>query len=336
MGDSSPPRSARVVRTEGGSRTDWRRGATGSDRRRSRSRGVRFAQGVRGPPSVARDQLVGGPGRGLCPARTERRWQDDNGGGLGGISRARRRRGSRSRPRPRSRRAQPQGSDRHRASVHRYRHVPQCRGDGRPAGRGLPTAARDRRSASPRRPLLRARSAGAQAFRWPASSARRRRRSGGRRRPALLGRAHHRLRSFRPSGRVGPHQGSGSAGQDHLLDHPLHGRAEYLADRVAIIANGRIVAEGPPGQLGAETTSIVTFRLPPDAPPLPAEMASPPAAVDQVVSMSRSDPTQLLHDLTGWALSNGVRLQGLQVAQPSLEDTYLRLTSHGEDSATSP
>jgi len=107
--------------------------------------------------------------------------------------------------------------------------------------------------------------------------------------------------------------------------------AEYLADRVAIIAEGRIVAEGPPQQLGAQTTSIITFRLPPGAPPLPNDLAPPTTNLDQVVSLVSEDPTQLLHDLTVWALTNNLRLLALHVSQPSLEDTYLRLTRAGEE-----
>ncbi len=98
--------------------------------------------------------------------------------------------------------------------------------------------------------------------------------------------------------------------------------AEYLADRVAIIAKGKIVAEGPPRQLGAQTTSIVSFRLPAGVPPLPEGLVPPTTQVEQVVSVTINDPTELLHDLTGWALAHGVHLEGLHVSQPSLEDIY--------------
>ena len=98
--------------------------------------------------------------------------------------------------------------------------------------------------------------------------------------------------------------------------------AEYLADRVAIIADGRIVAEGPPGELGTRSTSAVSFRLPPGAPALPAELATSTTGSDRVVSLVSDDPTQLLHDLTVWALDHGMRLEALHVSQPSLEDTY--------------
>ncbi len=112
--------------------------------------------------------------------------------------------------------------------------------------------------------------------------------------------------------------------------------AEYLADRVAIIAKGKIVAEGPPRQLGAQTTSIVSFRLPAGAPPLPEDLVPPTTQVEQVVSVTINDPTELLHDLTGWALAHDVHLEGLHVSQPSLEDIYLRLTTTDDGTVSTP
>ena len=38
------------------------------------------------------------------------------------------------------------------------------------------------------------------------------------------------------------------------------------------------------------------------------------------------DPVQVLHDLTGWALTEAVELADLTVSKPSLEDVYLELT----------
>jgi len=112
--------------------------------------------------------------------------------------------------------------------------------------------------------------------------------------------------------------------------------AEYLADRVAIIAKGKIVAEGPPRQLGAQTISIVSFRLPAGAPPLPEGLVPPTTQVEQVVSVTINDPTELLHDLTGWALAHDVHLEGLHVSQPSLEDIYLRLTTSDDGTVSTP
>jgi ABC-2 type transport system ATP-binding protein len=45
------------------------------------------------------------------------------------------------------------------------------------------------------------------------------------------------------------------------------------------------------------------------------------------VELETEDPTELLHRLTGEALARGERLEGLNVARPTLEDVYLELTA---------
>ena len=105
--------------------------------------------------------------------------------------------------------------------------------------------------------------------------------------------------------------------------------AECLADRVAIIVEGKIVADGPPRHLTTDTASVVTFRLPVGAPPMPADLSDlMPAQTDfdRGFYLRTDDPVRFLHRLTDWAVSEDVALQALHVSQPSLEDTYLRLT----------
>ena len=93
----------------------------------------------------------------------------------------------------------------------------------------------------------------------------------------------------------------------HYLDE-----AQALADRVAIIKDGAILAEGAPGELGAATRRYrVAWR---DADGTPHERET-------------EDPTRLLHEVTGAALARGERVHDLSVAQPSLEDVYLELTA---------
>lgn len=110
----------------------------------------------------------------------------------------------------------------------------------------------------------------------------------------------------------------------HYMDE-----AQSLADRVAIIVDGKIVAEGPPGSLvGAEAASTsVRFVLSPDAPALPSEVAAVAQQSGDTVTIQTDDPLRLLHSLTGWALAANVEMRQLVVSQPSLEDVYLALTT---------
>jgi ABC-2 type transport system ATP-binding protein len=117
-----------------------------------------------------------------------------------------------------------------------------------------------------------------------------------------------------------------SLGKTVLLTTHYMDEAQYLADRVAVIADGRIVAEGTPGTLGDRNRAVahIRYRLPDDAVP-PRELAGEPDAAGFAVITS-ADPVRDLHRLTGWALDNGIALDGLEVSRPSLEDVYLSLT----------
>jgi ABC-2 type transport system ATP-binding protein len=92
----------------------------------------------------------------------------------------------------------------------------------------------------------------------------------------------------------------------HYLDE-----AQALADRVAIVKDGAILAEGAPGELGAASRRYrVAWR----------------DAHGAAHARETEDPTRLLHELTGDALARGERVEQLSVTQPSLEDVYLELT----------
>jgi ABC-2 type transport system ATP-binding protein len=91
----------------------------------------------------------------------------------------------------------------------------------------------------------------------------------------------------------------------HYLDE-----AEQLADRVAVLREGRIVRVGSPDELtagGAETE--IRFRRD-----------------GETVVEQTSEPTRRLHELTGAALERGEELEGLEVRRPTLEEVYLELT----------
>jgi ABC-2 type transport system ATP-binding protein len=105
--------------------------------------------------------------------------------------------------------------------------------------------------------------------------------------------------------------------------------AQRLADRVAIVVSGRIVAEGTPSQLVAadRDAAAIRFRLPAglSADELPPSIAASVGG-DGSFTAEASDPVRALHELTGWALERGLDLEGLEVRRPSLEDVYLQLT----------
>jgi ABC-2 type transport system ATP-binding protein len=104
--------------------------------------------------------------------------------------------------------------------------------------------------------------------------------------------------------------------------------AQVLADRVAIIAAGRIVAEGPPDRLGEHAATVeIRFRLPEriQASELPAGING--HSDGRFVVARTGEPVRALNELTTWALERGVDLPGLQVASPSLEDVYLEVTA---------
>ncbi|HEX6009073.1 MAG TPA: ABC transporter ATP-binding protein [Actinomycetota bacterium] len=107
----------------------------------------------------------------------------------------------------------------------------------------------------------------------------------------------------------------------HYMDE-----AQTLANRVAVISRGLIVAEGPPSSLGGRdvAVSIIRFRAPDGADP--PEIARGVVRTANGYELRSSDPTRALHELTGWAIDQGVELEGLEVTRPTLEDIYLELT----------
>jgi ABC-2 type transport system ATP-binding protein len=93
----------------------------------------------------------------------------------------------------------------------------------------------------------------------------------------------------------------------HYLDE-----AQVLADRVAIVKDGRVLAIGPPRELGVGAAHYrVAYR----------------SGGGELIERQTDDPTALLHELTGEALARGERLEELSVGRPTLEDVYLELTA---------
>jgi ABC-2 type transport system ATP-binding protein len=118
-----------------------------------------------------------------------------------------------------------------------------------------------------------------------------------------------------------------SLGKTVLLTTHYMDEAQHLADEVAVIARGRIVARGTPATLGGRDTggTIIRFRLPPGS-ELPESLMADAAITDGNVEIRTLEPTRTLHEITGWALGQGIELPSLDVSRPSLEDVYLDIT----------
>jgi ABC-2 type transport system ATP-binding protein len=118
----------------------------------------------------------------------------------------------------------------------------------------------------------------------------------------------------------------------HYLDE-----AEVLADRVAVIVNGGIVAEGTPRDIGgrSDAVALVTFvaHTPLASADIPTLTADSIDVDDEtgLVRVETGHPTRVIEQLVAWASSLGVNeLPGLTVSRPTLEDTYLRLIAAQE------
>jgi ABC-2 type transport system ATP-binding protein len=94
----------------------------------------------------------------------------------------------------------------------------------------------------------------------------------------------------------------------HYLDE-----AQQLADRVAVIRDGRIVRQGSPAELIAGTPKVqIRYR-----------------ESGREVLIETDEPTRVLAELTGAAAAEGRELEGLEVVRPTLEDVYLDLVENG-------
>jgi ABC-2 type transport system ATP-binding protein len=118
-----------------------------------------------------------------------------------------------------------------------------------------------------------------------------------------------------------------TAGTTVILTTHYMDEAEALADQVAVVRAGRIVATGPPQSLGGRELGEATlsFRLPAGVAATDLPVA-PTSVVGDLVEVVTAEELAVLHRLTGWALERNLTLVGLTVARLTLEDVYLRLT----------
>ena len=128
--------------------------------------------------------------------------------------------------------------------------------------------------------------------------------------------------------------GLASLGKTVFLTTHYMDEAQHLAGRVAIIANGRIVAEGRPGEIGDRGARATRISFRPANGAAPADLPNAeqwrPGTGGELALETRA-PVETLNRLTAWALERSLELDGLRVVQPSLEDIYLELTAPEEE-----
>jgi len=100
-----------------------------------------------------------------------------------------------------------------------------------------------------------------------------------------------------------------SLGKTILLTTHYLDEAEQLSDRVAVLREGLIVAEGRPADLTQSPATEIRYRL-----------------NGEDVVVRTEEPTRVLHELTSAALARGEELERLEVRRPTLEEVYLTLT----------
>jgi ABC-2 type transport system ATP-binding protein len=115
----------------------------------------------------------------------------------------------------------------------------------------------------------------------------------------------------------------------HYMDE-----AQHLANRVAVMREGQIIATGQPDELGGRELrpTEIRFVLPPGLTlaALPELDGAEVAQEGERVRISSHAGVATTHAITAWALERNFELERFSVTQPSLEDIYLELTGESD------
>ncbi|MHC5702670.1 ABC transporter ATP-binding protein [Streptomyces sp. PKU-MA01144] len=121
------------------------------------------------------------------------------------------------------------------------------------------------------------------------------------------------------------------AGTTVLLTTHYLEEAESLADRLAIMHSGRIVATGTPDEVTASRPSRIRFVLPREVPAARLPLTLRAAADGQHVEIRTHELQRSLGELLRWAAESGVRLDRLDARSASLEEAFLEIARPGTD-----
>jgi ABC-2 type transport system ATP-binding protein len=120
-----------------------------------------------------------------------------------------------------------------------------------------------------------------------------------------------------------------SLGKTVFLTTHFMDEAQALADRVAVVAGGLVVAEGTPSNLGGRDSAAaqISFGLPAGVAVSELPALGELRVDGDVVTVATTSATVTMHQLTSWAVARSLDLPGLTLSQPTLEDVYLQLTA---------